>query len=65
MSEARLLSPQNLDLLFPNLDEMLEIHVTFNQAMKKRRLEEPLVSRVGDVLINMVRLLKKSYYSSI
>ncbi|XP_050692154.1 rho guanine nucleotide exchange factor 5-like isoform X3 [Eriocheir sinensis] len=53
MSEAGLLSKQNLDLLFPNLDEMLEIHVTFNQAMKKRRLEEPIVSRVGDVLINM------------
>lgn len=54
MSEAGLLSKQNLDLLFPNLDEMLDIHVTFNQAMKKRRLEEPIVSRVGDLLVNMV-----------
>ena len=54
MSEAGLLSKQQLDLLFPNLDEILEIHVIFNQAMKKRRIEEPIVSRVGDVLINMV-----------
>ncbi|XP_063889544.1 rho guanine nucleotide exchange factor 1-like isoform X2 [Scylla paramamosain] len=53
MSEAGLLSKQQLDLLFPNLDEILEIHVIFNQAMKKRRIEEPIVSRVGDVLINM------------
>ncbi|KAG0716522.1 Rho guanine nucleotide exchange factor 12 [Chionoecetes opilio] len=53
MSDAGLLSRQQLDLLFPNLDEMLDIHITFNQAMKKRRLEEPIVSRVGDVLINM------------
>ncbi|XP_071526476.1 uncharacterized protein [Panulirus ornatus] len=53
MTEAGLLPRDQLDILFPNMDQMLEIHTAFNQAMKKRRQEEPLVLRVGDLLINM------------
>lgn len=57
MTEAGLLPRDQLDILFPNMDQMLEIHTAFNQAMKKRRQEEPLVLRVGDLLINMVSIV--------
>ncbi|KAK3853373.1 hypothetical protein Pcinc_040087, partial [Petrolisthes cinctipes] len=53
MAQAEILPRDVLDLLFPNLDEMLDIHTQFNQAMKKRRKEEVPVSRVGDLLIDM------------
>lgn len=54
MAQEDILTREVLDLLFPNLDEMLDIHTQFNQAMKKRRKEEVPVSRVGDLLIDMV-----------
>nr|XP_053640662.1 rho guanine nucleotide exchange factor 11-like [Cherax quadricarinatus] len=57
MTEAELLPKDQLDILFPNMDQMLEIHIVFNQAMKKRREEEPLVFRVGDLLIDMASIL--------
>ncbi|XP_042870461.1 rho guanine nucleotide exchange factor 1-like isoform X2 [Penaeus japonicus] len=53
MLEAGILSKEQSEMLFPNIDQILEIHTTFNQAMKKRREEEPLVLRVGDLLVNM------------
>ncbi|XP_068204014.1 rho guanine nucleotide exchange factor 11-like [Palaemon carinicauda] len=53
MEEAGFLPRDQLDMLFPNMDQILEIHTSFNQAMKKRREEEPFVTRVGDLLINM------------
>lgn len=56
MLEAGILSKEQSEMLFPNIEQILEIHTTFNQAMKKRREEEPLVIRVGDLLVNMVSL---------
>ncbi|XP_064107436.1 uncharacterized protein LOC135216228 isoform X5 [Macrobrachium nipponense] len=53
MEEAGFLPRDQLDMLFPNMDQILEIHTMFNQAMKKRREEEPFVTKVGDLLINM------------
>ena len=50
-----LVSTELLNMLFPNLDQILEYHVLLNQAMKKRRKEESLVTRVGDILVNQVR----------
>ncbi|XP_069952047.1 rho guanine nucleotide exchange factor 11 isoform X3 [Cherax quadricarinatus] len=62
MTEAELLPKDQLDILFPNMDQMLEIHIVFNQAMKKRREEEPLVFRVGDLLIDMFDGEKGDYF---
>ncbi|XP_045595690.2 rho guanine nucleotide exchange factor 12 isoform X4 [Procambarus clarkii] len=62
MTEAELLPKDQLDILFPNMDQMLDIHTVFNQAMKKRRLEEPLVLRVGDLLIDMFDGDKGDYF---
>ena len=37
-----------------NLEELLEIHSRFNAAMKKRQKEDPMMEKVGDILVNMV-----------
>ena len=43
-----------VNLLFPNLPEMLEIHGRFNTLMKARKKEQPVVETVGDILLAMV-----------
>ena len=44
-----------VNLLFPNLPEMLEIHGRFNALMKARKRDQPVVESVGDILMAMVR----------
>lgn len=44
-----------VNLLFPNLPEMLEIHGRFNAMMKARKRDQPVVESVGDILLAMVR----------
>lgn len=43
-----------VNLLFPNLPEMLEIHGRFNALMKARKRDQPVVETVGDILVAMV-----------
>lgn len=43
-----------VNLLFPNLPEMIEIHCRFNALMKARKKEQPTVETVGDILMAMV-----------
>lgn len=43
-----------VNLLFPNLPEMLEIHGRFNSLMKARKREQSVVETVGDILLAMV-----------
>ena len=43
-----------VNLLFPNLPEMLEIHDRFNTLMKARKREQAVVETVGDILLAMV-----------
>ncbi|XP_067675120.1 rho guanine nucleotide exchange factor 11-like isoform X5 [Haliotis asinina] len=38
--------------LFPNLDQMIELHRELNNQMKKRRQENPVVTRVADLLLS-------------
>lgn len=42
-----------IDLLFSNLDEMVTIHSRFNQAMKRKKKENPCVGDVGDLILDM------------
>ncbi|XP_046548246.1 LOW QUALITY PROTEIN: rho guanine nucleotide exchange factor 11-like [Haliotis rubra] len=37
--------------LFPNLDQMIELHRELNNQMRKRRQENPVVTRVADLLL--------------
>lgn len=39
---------------------MLEIHGRFNSALKKLRMEAPLIGDIGPVLLEMVRFPKVS-----
>ncbi|KAL0104697.1 hypothetical protein PUN28_016378 [Cardiocondyla obscurior] len=51
--ESQVLPLDQIQLLFSNLDEMLMIHSRFNQTMKRKKKENPCVSDVGEVLLEM------------
>ncbi|XP_024942922.1 rho guanine nucleotide exchange factor 11 isoform X3 [Cephus cinctus] len=51
--ESQVLPLDQIQLLFSNLDEMVTIHSCFNQAMKKKKKENPCVGDVGDLLLDM------------
>ncbi|XP_076457350.1 rho guanine nucleotide exchange factor 11-like [Babylonia areolata] len=38
--------------LFPNMDEIIALHASMNQAMKDRRSQNPVVGDVGDILLD-------------
>lgn len=55
MTEQQILQPDQLTLLFQNLEEVLDIHSRWNNMMKIRRHESgPVVGNVGDMLLLMV-----------
>ncbi|GFQ95590.1 rho guanine nucleotide exchange factor 12 [Trichonephila clavata] len=51
--QEQLLPLDFLNLLFPNLEEMLEIHSTFNNKMKARRKLEPVIGDIGQLMLEM------------
>ncbi|XP_031788329.1 rho guanine nucleotide exchange factor 12 isoform X2 [Nasonia vitripennis] len=51
--ETQVLPPDQIHLLFSNLDEMVTLHSQFNQAMKRRKKENPCVGDIGDLLLEM------------
>lgn len=61
----QLLSTDVINLIFPNLEEILEIHEQFNASMKKKRTENPLVGDIGPVLLEMVTQKPAEYYCKI
>lgn len=54
LSNKQCLKQEELNLVFPNLNELLELHVKFNNIMKSKRKENPIVRDLGDVLLGMV-----------
>lgn len=54
LHNSKLLPPDHLQLLFSNLEEMLDIHGAFNAAMKQRRKEETVIGEIGELLLSMV-----------
>ncbi|XP_064470907.1 uncharacterized protein LOC135385494 isoform X2 [Ornithodoros turicata] len=54
LQQEQLLSPELLNLLFPNLDELLDIHCSFNALMKARRREEPIIGEIGEMMLKMM-----------
>ena len=54
MQENQILPSDQLHLLFQNLEEMLDIHSRFNNAMKAKKKEDPLVGDISDILLAMV-----------
>ncbi|KAJ8683003.1 hypothetical protein QAD02_018795 [Eretmocerus hayati] len=51
--ETQVLPIDQIQLLFSNLDEMVTLHSQFNQAMKRKKRENPLVGDVGELLLEM------------
>uniref|UniRef100_A0A6B0VH14 Putative guanine nucleotide exchange factor n=1 Tax=Ixodes ricinus TaxID=34613 RepID=A0A6B0VH14_IXORI len=54
LQQEPVLGVELLDLLFPNLEELLEIHQSFNEKMKRRRRQEPLVGDIGKMMLDML-----------
>ncbi|XP_023714771.1 rho guanine nucleotide exchange factor 12 isoform X5 [Cryptotermes secundus] len=53
MLDTQILPPDHIQLLFSNLDEMLDIHSQFNSVMKTKRRDSPLVGDIADMLLSM------------
>ncbi|OQR76106.1 rho guanine nucleotide exchange factor 12-like [Tropilaelaps mercedesae] len=47
----KLLDQSLLDNLFPNLQELIQIHSELNQKMKFKRKQEPIVGNVGQIML--------------
>jgi len=54
MLDTQILPHDHIQLLFSNLDEMLDIHSQFNNGMKLKRRENPLVGDIAELLLSMV-----------
>ncbi|KAK2713559.1 hypothetical protein QYM36_009438 [Artemia franciscana] len=52
LTESNLI-PDILNLLFANLNEMIEIHARFNTFMKHKRKSKGVIDSVGDILLCM------------
>ncbi|XP_076264695.1 rho guanine nucleotide exchange factor 2 isoform X4 [Rhynchophorus ferrugineus] len=47
----QILKSEEMNLLFPNIKELLDIHQDINKEMRRIRKEDPLVRQVGDMLL--------------
>ncbi|XP_053575898.1 rho guanine nucleotide exchange factor 11 [Bombina bombina] len=52
MRKENLLSQDELWLVFPNLPELIEIHNSLTESMKRMRDEGPIVKEIGDLMLS-------------
>uniref|UniRef100_A0A8C3BYF8 Rho guanine nucleotide exchange factor 11 n=1 Tax=Cairina moschata TaxID=8855 RepID=A0A8C3BYF8_CAIMO len=52
MRKESLLSREELALLFPNLPDVIEIHNSLSESMKKLREEGPIIKEIGDLMLS-------------
>jgi hypothetical protein len=52
--ENQVLPSDHIQLLFSNLDEMLCIHSQFNNLLKVKRRDSPVVGDIAEILLSMV-----------
>ncbi|NWI70610.1 ARHGB factor, partial [Todus mexicanus] len=52
MKKENLLSREELALLFPNLPDLIEIHNSLSESMKKLREEGPIIKEIGDLMLS-------------
>lgn len=57
MKEQQILPEEFLQLLFPNLEQILTIHLQFNNLMEVKKKENPVIGNVGDILLKTVNIL--------
>ncbi|KAL1517182.1 hypothetical protein ABEB36_000980 [Hypothenemus hampei] len=51
LQSSQMLKPDELNLIFPNIKELLDVHTEINKEMRRRRKEDPLVRQIGDLLL--------------
>nr|XP_006821606.1 PREDICTED: rho guanine nucleotide exchange factor 11-like [Saccoglossus kowalevskii] len=51
MQQEHLAQKEFIQLLFPNLEDLLEMHISLNNAMKKERKTCHTIDEVGDILL--------------
>ncbi|KAI6073038.1 Rho guanine nucleotide exchange factor 11 isoform X5 [Aix galericulata] len=52
LRKESLLSREELALLFPNLPDVIEIHNSLSESMKKLREEGPIIKEIGDLMLS-------------
>ncbi|XP_067425518.1 rho guanine nucleotide exchange factor 11 isoform X2 [Emydura macquarii macquarii] len=52
MKRESLLSREELGLLFPNLPDLIDIHNSLSESMKKLREEGPIIKEIGDLMLS-------------
>ncbi|XP_030306178.1 LOW QUALITY PROTEIN: rho guanine nucleotide exchange factor 11 [Calypte anna] len=52
MRKENLLSREELALLFPNLSDLIDIHNSLSESMKKLREEGPIIKEIGDLMLS-------------
>ncbi|NXX42837.1 ARHGB factor, partial [Tricholaema leucomelas] len=52
MRKENLLSREELALLFPNLPDLIEIHNSLSESMRKLREEGPIIKEIGDLMLS-------------
>uniref|UniRef100_A0A8C8SQA7 Rho guanine nucleotide exchange factor 11 n=1 Tax=Pelusios castaneus TaxID=367368 RepID=A0A8C8SQA7_9SAUR len=52
MKRESLLSRDELGLLFPNLPDLIDIHNSLSESMKKLREEGPIIKEIGDLMLS-------------
>ncbi|NXS72738.1 ARHGB factor, partial [Pandion haliaetus] len=52
IKKESLLSREELALLFPNLPDLIEIHNSLSESMKKLREEGPIIKEIGDLMLS-------------
>uniref|UniRef100_K7G2R5 Rho guanine nucleotide exchange factor 11 n=1 Tax=Pelodiscus sinensis TaxID=13735 RepID=K7G2R5_PELSI len=54
MKREGLLSREELGLLFPNLPDLIDIHNSLSESMKRLREEGPIIKEIGDLMLSRV-----------
>ncbi|XP_075764087.1 rho guanine nucleotide exchange factor 11 isoform X3 [Pelodiscus sinensis] len=52
MKREGLLSREELGLLFPNLPDLIDIHNSLSESMKRLREEGPIIKEIGDLMLS-------------
>ncbi|NWI56134.1 ARHGB factor, partial [Calyptomena viridis] len=52
LRKENLLSREELGLLFPNLPDLIDIHNSLSESMKKLREEGPIIKEIGDLMLS-------------
>ncbi|XP_066256144.1 rho guanine nucleotide exchange factor 12 isoform X6 [Euwallacea similis] len=53
IDKSQLLKPDEINLIFPNIEELYNVHTEINKEMRRLRKEDPLVRQIGDMLLSI------------